>query len=173
MEPRGRAVYKEKTPWPGWILIVFWGTIALSMAVVLLGGGTSGNDRLLGALVVGGVALAVHWLVAGLSVRLYRDAMMVGVGAARLISKRIAYEDIDEIESVRYNPLRDFGGWGIRFGKDGRRAWTARGNQAVVLHLRDGTSLYVGSDKPHRLEERIRAVAGNRIGGRRGRDDEA
>jgi len=172
MDPRGRPVYKEWTPWPGWILIVFWGTIALSMAVVALSGGSSPNERILGSVVVGVVALAVHWLIAGLSVRLYRDAMVVGVGTAALISKRVPYADIEDIESVRYHPLRDFGGWGIRFGKDGRRAWTARGDQAVVLHLRDGTKLYVGSDKPFRLEERIRAVAGTRAGGRPGRGAE-
>jgi hypothetical protein len=166
MDRRERPIYKESTPWPGWILIVFWGTIALAMATVADVGGSVRSDRILGALVVGGVALAVHWLVAGLSVRLHRDVMVVGIGSSGLISKRIAYQDIEDTESVRYHPLRDFGGWGIRFAKDGRRAWTARGDQAVVLHLSDGTRLYVGSDRPHRLEERLRAVAGTRIGGR-------
>lgn len=164
MDLRGQPVYKESTPWPGWILIVFWGTIALALAIVAMSGGTPRPDRILGALVVGGVALAVHWLVAGLSVRLYRDSMVVGIGSSGLIAKRIAYEDIEDTKSVHYHPLREFGGWGVRCGKDGKRAWTARGDQAVVLHLRDGTRLYVGSDRPHRLEERIRAVAGTRVG---------
>ncbi len=168
MDLRGRPVYKESTPWPGWILIVFWGTIALSMAIVASAGGVERAGRILGALIVGGVAVAVQWLVAGLSVRLYRDAMVVGIGSSGLISKGIAYGDIEDTESVHYHPLRDFGGWGIRVGRDGRRAWTARGDQAVVLHLRGGTRLYVGSERPHRLEERIRAVAGTRIGGKGG-----
>jgi hypothetical protein len=164
MDPRGRPVYKEWTPWPGWILIVFWGTIALSMAILAAAGGTPPSERVLGAAAVGGVALAVHWLVSGLSVRLYRDSMSVGIGSSGLIAKRVRYEDIERTESVRYRPLRDFGGWGIRCAKDGRRAWTARGDRAVVLHLRDGMRLYVGSDRPRRLEERIQAVAGTRIG---------
>ena len=40
----------------------------------------------------------------------------------------------------------------------GREA--ARGNQAVVLHLRDGRQVYLGSDHPNRLESRIRGAMG-------------
>ncbi len=164
MDPRGQPVYKEWTPWPGWILIVFWGTMILSMVMVAVTGDEPHDRRVLGAVALGMVAVAVQWLVAGLSVRLYRDAMVMGIGSFGWISKRVRYDDIVRLESVRYHPIREFGGWGIKFGRGGKRAWTARGDEAVVLELRDGTRLYVGSDRPHRLEERIRALAGTRLG---------
>jgi hypothetical protein len=164
MDARGRPVYKEWTPWPGWIQIVFWGTMLAAMATVGISGDDPPQERLVGAAVLAIVAVAVQWLVAGLSVKLYRDDMVVGLGFAGWISKRMRYADIVDLTSVRYHPLREFGGWGVRFGSGGKRAWTARGNQAVVLHLQGGTQVYVGSDEPHRLEARIRAVAGNRIG---------
>jgi hypothetical protein len=164
MDPRGQPVYKEWSPWPGWILIVFWGTMVLAMALVAVSGDEARGQRILGAVVLGIVAIAVQWLVAGLSVRLYRDAIVMGIGSSGWISKRVRYDHIVRLESVRYHPLREFGGWGIKFGRDGKRAWTARGDEAVVLELGDGTRLYVGSDHPHRLEERIRALAGTRLG---------
>lgn len=164
MDPRGQPVYKEWSPWPGWILIVFWGTMVLAMALVAVSGDQARGQRILGAVVLGIVAVAVQWLVAGLSVRLYRDAIVMGIGSSGWISKRVRYDHIVRLESVRYHPLREFGGWGIKFGRDGKRAWTARGDEAVVLELGDGTRLYVGSDHPHRLEERIRALAGTRLG---------
>lgn len=157
-------VYRESSPWPGWISIIFWGTIVLSLISVLFVDGEPERERLLGAAAVGGVGLLVQWLVAGLTVRLHGDSMTVGIGSSGLISRQIAYADIARLESVRYSPLREFGGWGIRRGRGGKSAWTARGDRAVVLHLRDGSQLYVGSDHPHRLEERIRAVAGSRLG---------
>ncbi len=96
--------------------------------------------------------------------------MVVGLGHASLLRKRIRYDDILALESVKYSPIREFGGWGIRFaGK--KRAWTARGDQAVVLHLADGMLLYVGSDNPLRLEERIRTIGGTRIGSKKGEAD--
>lgn len=160
MDPREKPVYREWSPWPGWITVVFWGAAVLALGSLA----REGDEGLLGAVLVALLAGAVHWLIAGLSVRLYRDRLVVGIGSAGLISKRVRYADVVRLESVRYHPLREFGGWGVRFGPDRRRAWTARGDQAVVLHLVDGTVLYVGSDRPHRLEERIRAVAGTRIG---------
>lgn len=164
MYPRSEPVYKEWSPWPGWILVMFWGTMFLSLFFVSVAGGEAGDDRVVGTVILLSTAAAVQLLLAGLTVRLFRDEMVVGLGSLGLIRKRIAYTDIVRTESVRYNPLREFGGWGIRWGKDGKRAWTARGDHAVVLHLRDGTRLYVGSDTPGRLEERIRAVAGTRLG---------
>ena len=89
--------------------------------------------------------------------------MVVGLGTAGLVSKRVNYDDILRTKSVRYSPIVDFGGWGVRRRGD-KRAWTARGNEAVVLDLADGIHLYVGSEHPHRLEERIAAVGGTRIG---------
>jgi hypothetical protein len=158
-----RPVYKEWSPWPAWIQIVFWGTMVVSMVGVATAPGMNPAARMRTLLLLAGVLALAQWIVAGLTVRLYRDHMEVNLGTARLIKKRVRYEDIEELESVKYHPLREFGGWGIRFsGK--KRAWTARGDQAVVLHLADGLQLYVGSDKPQRLEERIRAVAGTRIG---------
>jgi hypothetical protein len=163
MDPRGRPVYKETSPWPGWILVVFWGTMFVSMAFITMTPGKPQQERLLGAVLMGAVAVAVQWLVAGLSVRLYRDFMIMGLGYSGLISRKVRYDEIAGLESVRYHPIREFGGWGIR-GTSQKKIWSARGNEAVVLHLADGRLLYVGSDHPRRLEERIRAVAGTRIG---------
>lgn len=164
METRGRPVYKEWTPWPAWIQIVFWGTMLAAMAAVTFAGHEAHEDKVLQVFVLAVVAMAIQWVVAGLSVKLYHDDLVVGLGLAAWISKRVPYKEIERLESVRYHPILEFGGWGVRFGASGKRAWTARGERAVVLHLREGLHLYVGSDDPHRLEARIRAVGGNRIG---------
>ena len=165
MDSRTKPIYTERSSWSGWILVVFWGSMFIAMVTVSVAPGESDQERFWGMVVLGVVAVAVQLLVAGLSVRLYRDHLVVGLGSLGLISKSVRYDRIVRTESVTYSPIREFGGWGIRWGKDGKKVWSARGNHAVVLHLRDGTRLYVGSDSPHRLEERIRAVAGTRLGG--------
>jgi hypothetical protein len=163
MATRERPIYTEWSPWPGWIQVVFWGTMIVSIVAVAGSPGMSPVGRMAGLLSLVALLASTQWLVAGLKVRLYQERMELGLGAAGLIHKRVRYEDIEDLESVKYHPLNEFGGWGIR--RSGRkRAWTARGDRAVVLHLADGILLYVGSDKPQRLEERIRTVAGTRIG---------
>jgi len=165
MDPQKRPIYKEWSSWSGWILVVFWGSMFIAMATVSLSPGGSERERFWGLVVLAVTTVAVQLLVAGLSVRLYRDHLVMGLGTVGLISKKLRYDQIVRTESVTYSPIREFGGWGVRWGKDRKKVWSARGNHAVVLHLKDGTRLYVGSDSPHRLEERIRAVAGTRIGG--------
>jgi hypothetical protein len=56
---------------------------------------------------------------------------------------------------VQYRPIADHGGWGIRSGRDGERALTARGNRGVRLVLADGTRLLIGSQRPEELAETI------------------
>lgn len=158
------TVYHERSYWAPWVYVLI--SVALGGAILGLLSEASwvwpwgtAEWTALGLLALG---FALHRFVGGLTVRLERSALWVGLGDGSLIKKKVRYEDIESLESVRYRPLREFGGWGIRgFGK--KQAWTARGDQAVVLHLVSDRDLYVGSDRPQRLEERIRSTAGDRL----------
>ena len=62
MDPRGRPIYKETSPWPGWILVMFWGTMCLSMAFITMSPDEPHEQRVMGAVILGCVAVAVQWL---------------------------------------------------------------------------------------------------------------
>jgi hypothetical protein len=59
--------------------------------------------------------------------------------------------NIQRIEVVSYRPVVDYGGWGIRVGRDGVRVLNARGNRGVRIDLADGTKLLIGSQRPEAL----------------------
>ena len=63
----------------------------------------------------------------------------------------VAVGAIRRIEVVTYRPIVDYGGWGIRSGRDGERVLNARGNRGVRLELGDGTRLLIGSQRPETL----------------------
>jgi hypothetical protein len=56
---------------------------------------------------------------------------------------------------VQYRPFADYGGWGIRAGRDGERVLSARGDRGVRLELSDGSKLLIGSQRPEELAEAI------------------
>jgi hypothetical protein len=58
---------------------------------------------------------------------------------------------IRRLEVVSYRPIADYGGWGIRQGRDGERVFNARGNRGVRIDLADGTRLLIGSQSPEAL----------------------
>lgn len=158
--------YEEKTPWPAWVVAVMSaGFLTAAFAIVREGLSASPGDATVALavaalLVLGPLAM---WLLFGhLRVQVGRQGMRLGFGTLPILRKTVPFSEIREIEPVRYSPLRDFGGWGIRFGLGGKRAWTIRGNRAVRLTLSDGKRLYVGSPHPERLAEALRAAGGGR-----------
>lgn len=162
-----RPRYRERTHWPGVVQAVLWGAVVLACYPILAGwdGDLPGNLRWP---LVGGIVAAVAGLsrlVNGLTVLLRDDGILVHLGALPLIRTFIPFRDIQALRSVEYRPIREFGGWGVR-GTARRRAWTARGDRAVLLELDDGREVLLGSDHPQRLEERIRTLGGLRIGDR-------
>lgn len=153
--------YEEFTAMAPWARTVTWAAIAFGVWAVLRqgpGGGVTPGLIASGMLAVG---LLLEVVLGGLRVRLHADRVEVSFGRAGWIRKRVPYREIVAIEPVTYRPLRDFGGWGIR-GFGPRQAWTARGNRALVLYLVDGSVVYIGSQDPERLAERMRWAAGQR-----------
>ena len=64
---------------------------------------------------------------------------------------RIPYEQIREVEVAEYRPLRDYGGWGIRWTPWAGWAWNVHGRRGVRLVLEDGRRVMVGSQQPEAL----------------------
>ncbi|MGC8739831.1 MAG: hypothetical protein ACP5QZ_06710 [Candidatus Sumerlaeaceae bacterium] len=67
---------------------------------------------------------------------------------------RLNLRDCVSHEPVVYRPIRDYGGWGIRYTWKGR-AYNARGNRGVRVNLRDGRHILLGSQKPEELDAAI------------------
>jgi hypothetical protein len=161
------GIYRERTPFPLWSRALLWGSLIGTALAILFG--SDAFDSLLTRLVAAMAVLAVGVVVyavalGGLTVEVRSDEIALALGSGHVFRKRVPYEQIERLEAVRYRPLVEFGGWGVRGSKQ-RQAWTARGDRAVVLHLVDGRQLYVGSDHAQRLAERIRVTAGERFGG--------
>ena len=161
----GTTVYRERTPWAGWVVLVYWGSLGGVAAALLLGvdAALPLPLRATVALAVLGAGWALTRGIAGLTVLVQKRRLVLFLGSYPLIKRVVPYEEIVGLESVEYRPILDFGGWGAR-GLGRKKAWTARGSRAVLLHLTRGRELYVGSDHPRRLEERIRTTAGDRLG---------
>lgn len=61
--------------------------------------------------------------------------------------RRINKNDIMHISLNNYNPISDFGGWGIRFGRKGK-AYTVNGNFGVQIKTCGNKNILIGTMKP-------------------------
>ena len=66
--------------------------------------------------------------------------------------KRLIWEDIKSITIGEYNPIREYGGWGGRWGLKGW-AFSARGSRGAKFHMNDGSMVLVGTQKPEEMEQ--------------------
>lgn len=155
------VVYEEVQRWPGWVVLVILAALAASAVAVL---NAPPEHRALawalGLAPMLAFTLVVALLFDRLRIQVTRSAVVASFGTFGWIWKRIPLDDIQEMEPVHYRPIRDFGGWGIRFSwtDPSRRAWTIRGDRALRLRLTDGTDFHLGCAHPRRLMERIQTV---------------
>ena len=135
---------------------VLLGSMLLCAALFTIGGGWSE----LPWLCIGTMVLLAAFLAVPLTVTV--DDAHVRVRLAGAVRRDIALADIRAVERREYHAVREFGGWGWRWGITHRnaRAYTTSGSSAVVLTLRDSQKVYLGVDD----EAALLGVLAARIG---------
>lgn len=71
------------------------------------------------------------------------------------------FSQIQSWEPRTYSPIREYGGWGIRWGRGGgvdNLAYNVSGNQGVQLVLKNGRRILIGSQKPQELAMAIESA---------------
>ena len=100
-------------------------------------------------------------LTAGLTLLFLKLKLIIEVNAAGihirfypLTSRTIRFEDITSCKARAYNPIREYGGWGIRIGRNGK-AYNVYGNTGVQLEFADALPLLIGSQQAEDLADII------------------
>ena len=72
-------------------------------------------------------------------------------------SHTIKIEDIEKIKSMEYSPLKEYGGWGIKFGFKGK-AYNVSGNKGVKVFLKNNTNIMFGSQRHNELSKALKKI---------------
>jgi hypothetical protein len=72
-------------------------------------------------------------------------------------SHTIKLEDIEKFKAMEYSPLKEYGGWGIKYGFKGK-AYNVSGNKGVKIFLNNGTNIMFGSQKHLELAKALKQV---------------
>lgn len=68
----------------------------------------------------------------------------------------IPFETIASYQTRTFHPIRDCGGWGIRWGREGK-PHIVGGDEGLQLLLNDGKQVVIGSRRVRELEAAVRA----------------
>src|SRR5690554_3862027 len=67
------------------------------------------------------------------------------------------WRDVQKAEVVKYSPIGEYGGWGVR-GFGGDKAFNVKGNQGLRILFKDGTKRLIGTQKPEELQKVIKEL---------------
>jgi hypothetical protein len=112
----------------------------------------------------GGIALMFMW--AYLETKITDDEIQLRYPPFINKPKVIPYSDIKMIQVRKYDPLGEYGGWGLRYGwtnSKKNRAYNIKGNMGLQLVLNDDMRILIGTQKPDELRELITARFAGRV----------
>jgi len=69
----------------------------------------------------------------------------------------VKIEDIEKIKAMEYSPLKEYGGWGIRYGFKGK-AYNVSGNLGVKVHLKNGRNIMFGSQRHNEFAKALKKI---------------
>jgi hypothetical protein len=65
-----------------------------------------------------------------------------------------SWNSIRKVYLRRYDPIAEYGGWGIRYGPHGK-AINLSGATGIQLVFKDGTRLLIGTNNPDKIAEAL------------------
>ena len=117
------------------------------------------------------VPLVVYWVIFGIGLpalfffsklvtEVRDDGIYIRFSPFHRTFRRIAFTEVKQCAARTYHPIREYRGWGIKYGYKGK-AYNVSGNHGVQLELVNGDRLLIGSQ---RAEELWRAIQAKEIG---------
>jgi hypothetical protein len=156
---RADLLYREvqyfRQPWVWAIVLAVAGLSIFAMVKQLILGESFGSNPSsdVVVLIIGivfGLGFPISFYRAKLTTEVVREGIHYRFFPFHLSTQKIPLVGVKTCEVITYSPLRDYGGWGIRFGSKGK-AYNVSGNRGVRLELSNGKRILFGSQKPEEL----------------------
>lgn len=94
-----------------------------------------------------GIGLPMLFYGARLVTEVRTDGVYVRFFPFHFAVLRFPLNSIKSYEARTYSPIGEYGGWGIRYGWNGK-AYNVSGNQGLQLELNDGKRILIGTQCP-------------------------
>ena len=109
--------------------------------------------------------LAVFWLIFGIGFALLfisaklitevrNDGIYIQYVPFYWTFRKIGFRELTRYDTRTYKPIREYGGWGIRKGRQGM-AYNMSGNKGVQMEFLNNKRLLIGSNRPEELFQAI------------------
>lgn len=135
--------------WVRAVLYLVWGGLTV-ISIALVATKKTGPVPAVGIFVLI-TAMVLIFRSLKLQVRIGTDTIAYRFYPLQRKYRNINRRNVENLKVIDYDPVSDYGGWGIRFGKKGV-AYTVKGNHGLYIQRKDKGPLLIGTSKPKEME---------------------
>jgi len=145
------TLFEEKQKFKQWWLWV----VLLSFPIISVGPFDENEINMYYVLI--GIAIPVLFYLFELRLKLNKDGFHYQFFPFNLKFHTIKMDEIENFKAMEYSPLKEYGGWGIRYGFKGK-AYNVSGNKGVKVFLKNGANIMFGSQKHKELAKALKVA---------------
>ncbi|MAD50840.1 MAG: hypothetical protein CMC95_06045 [Flavobacteriales bacterium] len=144
-----------------WLVLLFFPAFSLYglYQQVMMGNAIGDNplsdEGLISFSLIVGLGLPVIFWFMKLKLRVSKEGLHYQFFPVHFKERLIPFEDITNFKARTYSPLKEFGGWGIRFGFESK-AYNVSGDKGLQLELSNGRKVLFGSQNHKALEKAMK-----------------
>ena len=127
--------------------VSIWGAVQQLLLGIPFGNNPAPDGVMIPLAIVFGVVFPLGFYFMNLTTEVHQDGVYYRFFPFHRRFHRIVLKDIVDYEVREYSAIRDYGGWGIRYGRKGK-AYNVSGNRGVWIQLSSGRSIMFGSQRP-------------------------
>ncbi len=120
-------------------LIVFWGVITGKTQ------GENGTSMLIASVVLGFVAVLFYYT--NLETRIDTEGITIRFFPFQRVYYYVRWDEINSATVRNYKPIREYGGWGLRYSFTHGKAYNVAGTVGLQLVLKSGKKFLIGTQK--------------------------
>ena len=144
-------IFEENQKFTQWWLWI----ILLSFPIISVGPFDDNEINIYYVLI--GLLILCFFFLLQLRVKVSAEGLHYQFFPFHIKSHTIKLEDIEKFKAMEYSPLKEYGGWGIKYGFKGK-AYNVSGNKGVKIFLKNGLNIMFGSQKYNELAKALRQV---------------
>ncbi len=120
--------------------------------------GNKPADNLSFSIIMAGITFLYVFLFSiRLQTKINEDGIHVRFFPFHLNYKTYKWKEISLVEVIKYNPLAEYGGWGLRYGKSGK-AYTISGKFGIKIVFLNHSNLLIGTQKAGEVEKILNQI---------------
>jgi hypothetical protein len=142
------------------VLIFIWGFIQQIILGQPFGNHPISDLALIGALLC--FIFFYYWFIQILRLEFIVDEFGIHYQFKGIHWKQyhLKWEEIESAQAITYKPLREYGGWGIRYGFNGK-AYSVSGNKGIQVLTKGGARILFGTLRSEEFFSTLRLYCSN------------